>query len=134
MNWKLILQLSMFGLVMGVATVFFIPPKTEPVFWMAIFVVCAYVIARRCPAKRFLHGLLLGVVNSIWITAAHISFFNQYTATHPSEMEMLSSMSASDSPRWMMAMSGLLIGLVSGAVIGLFTPIIGKLMKPAKSA
>ncbi len=40
MNGKLILQLSMFGLAMGLATVFFIPSSIEPAFWLAIFVVC----------------------------------------------------------------------------------------------
>jgi hypothetical protein len=31
MNWKLIIQLSMFGLAMGIATVFVIPSNIEPV-------------------------------------------------------------------------------------------------------
>jgi hypothetical protein len=35
MNWKLILQLSMLGLVMSLATVFLIPSSIEPAFWLA---------------------------------------------------------------------------------------------------
>ncbi len=42
MNWKLILQLSLFGLAMAVGTVFVIPSNVEPLFWLAIFAVCAY--------------------------------------------------------------------------------------------
>lgn len=49
MNWPLILKLSLFGLVMGIATVFVIPSRVEPLFWLGIFVVCAYVIAKQCP-------------------------------------------------------------------------------------
>ena len=61
MNWKLIFQLSLFGLAMGIATVFVIPSKIEPAFWLAIFLICAYVIAKRCAAGHFLHGLLLWI-------------------------------------------------------------------------
>ena len=46
MNWKLILQLSLFGLVMGVATVFFISSSVEPFCWLIVFLISAYVIAR----------------------------------------------------------------------------------------
>ena len=56
MNWKLILQLSIFELAMGVATVFLIPSKIEPVFWLLIFLFCAYAIARRTSSKPFLHA------------------------------------------------------------------------------
>ncbi len=54
MNWKLILQLSLFGLAMAFATVFFIPSKVEPLVWLAIFIACAYVIATKAPGKSFL--------------------------------------------------------------------------------
>ncbi|MGA3051148.1 MAG: hypothetical protein ABSE00_04425, partial [Chitinispirillaceae bacterium] len=57
MNWKLILQLSLFGLAMAIATVFIILSKIEPFFWLAIFALCAYVIARQAPDRYFLHGV-----------------------------------------------------------------------------
>ena len=72
MNWKLIFQLSLFGLAMGIATVYVIPSKIEPAFWLVIFLYCAYAIAKCSGGKNFLHGLLLGIANSIWITAAHV--------------------------------------------------------------
>ena len=120
MNWKLIFQLSLFGLAMGLATVFFIPSNVEPACWLVIFLVCAYIIARQCRDKRFLHGLLLGVANSIWITAAHVCLFNEYIATHAREAEMMKSMPLPDSPKLMMAMMGPIVGIISGAVIGVY--------------
>jgi len=75
MNWKLILQLSLFGLAMAFATVYVIPSSVEPFLWLPIFVLCAWLIAKRAPGKVFLHGLLLGIMNSIWITAAHVLLF-----------------------------------------------------------
>jgi hypothetical protein len=134
MNWKLIFQLSMFGLAMGVATVFIVPSKIEPAFWLVIFLTCAYLIARNCPAKRFLHGLLLGLANSVWITAAHVLLFDSYIARHVQEAAMMQSMPLPASPRLMMALTGPGVGLVSGVVLGLFALIAGKLTKSPSSS
>ena len=126
MNWKAIFSLSMFGLAMGIGTVFFISPKIEPALWLVIFIVCAYVIAKQCASKHFLHGLLLGVLNSVWITASHIVFFERYMSVHPREAAMSASMS---SPKVMMALVGPVIGLVSGAVIGILAVIARRVLR-----
>ena len=128
MNWKLILQLSMFGLAMGIATVFVIQSNIEPLFWLAIFIVCAYLIATRAGGKPFAHGLLVGLVNSVWVTASHVLLFDQYIANHPREAAMMTSMPMPDAPRLMMAITGPVIGLVSGIVLGLFALIASKLL------
>ncbi len=133
-NWKLILQLSLFGLAMGIATVFFIPSNIEPAFWIVIFIVCAYIIAKQAPAKHFLHGLFLGLANSVWITASHVLLFDRYVANHPQEAAMMASMPLPDSPKLMMAMIGPIVGLVSGLVLGLFAVVAGKLLKPSRSS
>ncbi len=132
MNWKLIVQLSMFGLAMGIGTVFLIGSSIEPAFWLVIFVVCAYLIARKAPSRSFAHGVLLGLANSIWITTSHILFFNQYMARHPREAEMMTSMPLSDSPRLLMALTGPIVGLISGVVIGILAIISGKMLKASR--
>jgi uncharacterized membrane protein YGL010W len=126
MNWKLIFQLSLFGLAMGIATVFVIPSNIEPAFWLVIFLFCAYVIAKRRPGNLFLHGLLLGLANSVWITAAHVLLFDAYIVRHAQEAAMMQSKSISVSPKVVMAVLGPLFGLVSGIVLGLFAFIAGK--------
>src|SRR5215467_10823039 len=105
MNWKLILQLSTFGLAMGLATISIIPSSLEPVFWLVIFLVCAYIIAKQSPGKPFLHGLFLGFANSIWITASHIIFFDRYVANHAREAQMMNSMPVSFSPKFLMGVT-----------------------------
>jgi hypothetical protein len=129
MNWKLIFQLSLFGLAMGIATVFLIPSKIEPAFWLVIFLICAYVIAKSRPAMLFLHGLLVGLANSVWITAAHVLLFDSYIARHAQEAAMMQSMPLPASPRLMMALTGPVVGLISGVVLGLFALVAGKLVK-----
>src|SRR5262245_18885648 len=128
MNWKTVVELSLFGLLIGIGTVFVIPSTVEPLLWIVVFVASAYVIARRCPWHEFVHGLLVGIANSVWVTASHVVFFHRYLANHPQEAAMMSSMPAPDSPRLMMAMVGPLIGIVSGALIGLLALLARKLL------
>lgn len=127
MNWKVVLQASMFGLAMGLATVFLIPSRIEPLFWLLVFVVTAYLIARRCSGRYFVHGVLVGLANSVWVTASHVLLFDRYIANHPEEAAMMSSMPMPDSPRLMMLLVGPIIGLISGAIIGLLAVIAARM-------
>ena len=129
MNWKLIFQLSLFGLFMGIATVYFIPSKIEPFCWLIIFVICANAIAKKAPGNYFLHGFCVSIVNSVWITATHIILFDTYIASHPDEASMMAKMPMPDSPRLMMLITGPVIGIISGLVLGLFAFIASKISK-----
>lgn len=64
------------------------PSECRAGVWLVIFLICAYVIAKRRPTGRFVHGLLLGLANSAWITAAHVLFLDRYLAGHPQEDEI----------------------------------------------
>ena len=134
MNWKLIFLLSLFGLAMGVATVFVIPSKIEPLFWLAVFLLCAYAIAARAPGGYFLHGLALGVVNAVWVTGFHVLFARQYIANHPQEVAMMASMPLPTHPRIMMGIIGPIVGVVSGAVIGVLAVIASKIVSGRPAA
>jgi hypothetical protein len=131
MNWKLIFQLSIFGLIMAFGTISLIPQNIEPVFWVVIFIFCAFVIAKAGPGKYFLHGFLVSLVNCIWITAVHIIFVKTYMMAHPQMAEMNSKMPASLAihPRLAMLITGPLFGIASGIVLGLFAFIASKIMK-----
>jgi hypothetical protein len=133
MNWKLILQLSLFGLVMAIATVFVIPSNIEPIFWLAIFIVCAYLIAKNCAEKYFLTGLFVSLLNSVWITTAHILLFGTYIANHTQEATMISKMPIPDSPKLMMLITGPVIGIISGLILGLFAFVASKILKKKQS-
>jgi hypothetical protein len=119
MNWKLIFQLSLFGLAMGLATVFLIPSNLEPLFWLVVFAISAYSIATRSSDRPFQHGLLVGIANSVWVTGAHVALFERYLENHAREAAMMTSMPLPHSPRLMMSLVGPVIGVVSGVVIGL---------------
>ena len=129
MNKKLIFALSLFGLAMAFATVYFIPSNVEPFCWLVIFIICGYIIAKYCNGKYFLHGLYVSLMNAVWITAIHILLFDAYIANHPSEAEMLTKMPLPDSPKLMMLITGPVIGFVSGIVLGLFAFAEAKIIK-----
>jgi hypothetical protein len=102
--------------------------------WLAIFAVCAVVIAKRQRARPFLHGVCIGLLNSAWITSAHVLLFDAYISHHPEEAAMMSNAAASGipvpPPRLMMMITGPVIGLVSGVVLGLFALVACRAIKP----
>ena len=105
---------------MAIATVFWIPSNIEPVYWLIIFIICAYFIALKSSGKYFMSGFWVSIANCVWITAFHIIFVREYMANHQLEAEMLAKMPFSDSPRLMMLITGPVIGILSGLVLGLF--------------
>ena len=134
MNWKLIFQLSLFGLAMAVATVFWVPSNVEPFLWLVIFVICAYLIAARAGGNPFGHGVLVGLANSVWVTSAHVLLFNQYIASHAKELEMMRTMPMAWSPRLLMTVTGPIIGIVSGIVLGIFALIASRIVRRRTAA
>jgi hypothetical protein len=134
MNWKLIFTLSLFGLVMAFATVSLIPQNIEPLCWLVIFIICAYLIAKNTSGKYFLHGFLVSMVNSVWLTAAHVYWCTTYLANHPNAAEMGKKMQIVPGHiRWSMLVMGPLFGVGFGLVLGLFAFIAGKLKKKPAS-
>jgi hypothetical protein len=129
MNWKLTFQLSTFGLIMAFATISLIPETIEPAFWLAIFLFCAYVIAKVCTGKYFLHGFCVSLVNCIWITGAHMIFYSSYIAHHPSVYKMSQEHPMfPNHPRLAMLITGPFFGIASGLVLGLFAFIASKIV------
>jgi hypothetical protein len=124
MNWKLILSLSLFGLVMSVGTVYFISSMAEPVFWLVIFIISAAAIAKYATGRFFVHGLCVGLANCIWMTGGHVLLFDDYAARHAGEMERMAGLPFS--PRVMMLIVGPAIGAASGAMLGLLSLIVAR--------
>ncbi len=72
---------------------------------------------------------MVSIVNSIWITAVHVGFFDSYWANHPEMAEMNSGMPLPNRPRLMMMLSGPVFGVAFGLVLGLFAFVASKLVK-----
>ena len=131
MNWKLILLLSLFGLAMGVLTISLVPSTVEPICWLVVFLVSAYLIARYAPGNYFLHGFAVSLVNAVWITAAHAAFFYQYVAAHPEFLLSTNNLPGTlkGHPRRMMIPIGAIAGVLSGVILGLFSLVASRIFK-----
>ena len=129
MNWNLILKLSIFGLIMGIATAFFIPSNIEGAIWPVIFIICAYIIAKNCTQMYFTHGFCLSLVNCVWIILAHAIFYKNYATGHAAEAAMYNGNPYHLPPQVALSVIGVVIGIASGLVQGLFAFIASKLVK-----
>src|SRR5215471_1338052 len=74
LSWKMILSLSLAGVVSGVASLFGIS-FASPLIWAAVLFGWAWIISARAPGRYFLHGFLVGVFSSVWLTLIHAYYF-----------------------------------------------------------
>ncbi len=128
MNWKLIFLLSLFGLAMAIATVFWIPENIEWVFWLVIFLINAYFIAKNASGKYFLTGFMVSLVNCVYIVGFHVMFYAAYIDNHPMMANMKNN-PFHNHPRIGMIVIGPVFGIAFGLVQGLFAWIASKIMK-----
>ena len=70
----------------------------------------------------------MSIVNSVWITIAHVAFYDTYIVKHPKEAEMVSG-SPIPGPV-LMLITGPIVGVISGCFLGLFAVIASKLLRP----
>ena len=131
MSWKLLWSLSLMALGMGLGTIELISNTVEPWLWLGIFVIAAVAIARTRRDRLFLHGLVLGLLNCIWVTGAHVALASRYLPLHASEAAQMQNLAPSLPPRLMMLVTGPVIGLISGVVIGSLVWLAGRWIRPS---
>ncbi|MEW6470138.1 MAG: hypothetical protein AB1458_14550 [Bacteroidota bacterium] len=129
-NWKLITGLSLIGLVIALATTYgLITMRAEQIVWIVVLMFNAFVVAKICSGKYFLHDLLVSLANCVWITGIHFILMDTYISHNPDYLEMLHQLPMPERPRLMALMMGPLIGLVFGIVQGLIALGFSKVLK-----
>lgn len=129
MNWKIILLLSFFGVVVGFAEVYGLSGIAELIVWLVVFVVFAVVIAKRQEGDYFVHALLASILAGFWVGVIHAAFINTYVAHNPQLRAGVTMMPKSSHPRLIMVMMGPFIGSVAGVVAGVMAAVAGKIVK-----
>ena len=135
MKWTLILRLSAIGFMLALGSIFFISPNLEPLLWLAVFIYYAYAIGNGTRTLRFWHGLLLGILSSAWVVAMHQIFLSRYLAGHPREVQMIDEVHAAGlavSGPLIMSVTGLMVGVLEGIVIGVFAIVAGMMANPKR--
>ena len=115
---------------MAMATVVLIPTSIEVFFWIPIFIAYAYIIARNTESDYFLHGLFLGIANSLWISLLHAMMFTKYIFNNGEVSETLAKLPKLGPPRLMLLIYGPMIGVFAGIIIGLLCLGVSKIVEP----
>jgi lysylphosphatidylglycerol synthetase-like protein (DUF2156 family) len=132
MNWKIVLLLSLFGVVVGFAGVYGLSGPGELVLWIIVFLIYAIVIGKRLESDFFVHALMATILAGLWVGVIHAAFLGTYVAHNAELRAGRSMMPKSSHPRLMMVMVGPFIGAVTGVVAGLMAAVAGKLFKHKK--
>ncbi len=131
MKWTLILRLSLIELALTLASIFFLSPNLETILWLATVLFYAYAIGNGTRQYRFLHGILLGIVNAVWVSVVHAIFLARYLARHPVANSTIDMISHSR-PRLSLALTAIFTGIGQGIVIGVFAVVAGMMVKPPR--
>ena len=130
MNWKLIIALSLVSIVIAFTGVYGVTTmQSEPLIWLAIFIVYAVIIARFAPGNYFLHGFLVSVLNGLWIGAIHVLNFHTYMRSNPGMKKMYDHMPHIASPKITMVLMAPVFGAALGLIAGLFAFIASRIIK-----
>ena len=127
MNWKLIFFLSLFGIVMGLLSIFGFTRGIEWILWIVIAVICAAVISKKQSPKYFAHGLVTGLLDGVYNGIIQSAFYSMYLQNNPESIEGFRQSPVN--PRFFVLLMGPLIGLIYGCVIGFFAVLYAKVSK-----
>ncbi len=131
MNWKLILLLSLTGIGIGFITVYFLPARYESFVSAPVFLLCTYLIVKYAKTWFFLHGLILGFLNTLLATIVRIVLSDTYLSNHPQDALQYAKMSEESGATVNQAMLliGLFIAVISGITMALLALAGGKMLK-----
>ena len=128
MNWRLIISLSLLGIVFGIASVFGFTSGREWLAWLCIGVYSAWRFTRRSREELFLHGFYLGILAGFLSSVIQALFISAYLANNPRMVEALDALPQGLHPAAIVLIMGPIIGTVSGVVFGVLAATAGKLV------
>jgi hypothetical protein len=128
MNWRLIVTLSLLGIVFGISSVFGFTAGCEWLAWLCIGVYSAWRFTRQSREELFLHGFYLGILAGFFSSIVQALFISAYLANNPRMVEALNALPQGLHPAAVVLIMGPIIGTVSGVAFGVLAVIIGKAM------
>lgn len=134
MNWKVILGLSLFGVLMGILNVFGLAGSLEWLFWLIIALISAVVIEKSAPKLHVTSGFMVGFLDSLFNGIIVAIFWERYLLQNPDVLERLAQMPEGLAPEFFMIIASVLIGFIYGLFIGLVVFLIRKTKKNAPAA
>lgn len=120
MNWNLILKLSLFGLLMGVLSVFgLIPTGFEFFPWLIIAVISGYLMSRHTTKLIMTQSVVLGLFMGILVSVFQAVFFDKLIENNPGSLDGFKEIPTAMEPQYVLLFTGPFIGIIFGIVIGM---------------
>jgi hypothetical protein len=129
MNWRLIISLSLLGIIFGIASVLGFTSGREWLAWLCIGIYSAWRFARRSREELFLHGFYLGILAGFFSSLIQALFVSTYLSNNPRMVEALNALPQGLHPAAIVLIMGPIIGTVSGVAFGVLAVVIGKLAR-----
>lgn len=126
MNFKLWL-LTLFGVVMGFATVFGLTKNNEFYYWMIIGVISAFAISKITTEKIFVKSTVVGLFMGIFTGIIQYVFFNTYLENNPESIDGFKQIPLSLAPQYVLLFSAPFTGIIFGLFIGLIAYVFVKI-------
>lgn len=118
LNWRLVLALAAFGIVMGVAAVFGLITGLEASPWLVLAVVISLIIARQVGHSQFLHGFWVGLIGGSLAPLVLVVMWATYLDNHPDLTLELAKAPDGFNPKIYLLAATPLVASLSGVTLG----------------
>jgi len=134
MRWKLVLLLSLFGVLIAVPVLlgWISSESLEFGLWLLIAIYCGWHFARG--SKPFANAFVSGALMGIWQHLIVYVFWDMFAANNPQFVQQMSEHGQGFSPRNSMLFGLVLIAPAYGLFMGLFAWLLAKLLRPKPAA
>lgn len=120
-------MLTLFGVLMGLASVFGYTQSNEWLYWLVIAVISGFVIAKVTDRQIFVKSVVVGLFMGIFTGVIQSVLFDKYLENNPQSLDGFKEIPLSLAPQFVVLFTGPFIGIVFGLFIGLIAIIIDKI-------
>ena len=125
MNFK-IWALTLFGVAMGLASVYGYTEKFEWIYWIVIAVISGAVIAKIADRQIFVKSVVVGLFMGIFAGIIQAAMFDTYLANNPKSLDGFKEIPLSLEPQYVVLFTAPFIGIAFGLIIGLIAILFDK--------
>lgn len=134
MNLRLILLLSLAGVVVGVLSVAgVLPSGAEFVTWIVLAFAFAVVLGQGARQRPFSNGFVAGFLASLFAALIQVALFERYLSTHPAAVMTLDQLPDGWYPQIGLLMLAPLAAGLNGLLVGALSWAAARVMPGARA-
>ncbi len=121
LNSKLILNLSLYGVLVGIAGVMGFVRNVEWTLWFIGWAGASAIVAKKCRMNYFLNSFVTGFLIAFLSELIKVALFDTYTENNPRFLQNLTDNRYDVDPKMYIISLGLITAIFSGLVTGFLT-------------